>query len=266
MAQDDAHIYSEPQQVEQELASFFEMTQEVYGALGLSGVEVGVSTRPEESYAGEPADWDAAEAALIAAVKAAGFDCTIKAGDAAFYGPKVECDFRDVLGRPWTLATLQIDVSMPARFGLEYVGRDGAMHQPAMLHRAILGSLERFIALYIERTAGNFPFWLAPLQVAILPITDRHMAYAEQVEAKLSGAGIRAHVDGRSEKLGFKIREAEIQKIPLMLVVGDKEVESGTVTPRRRHGSQQSSDAIGVDTLVAELSTLNEERRAEGTP
>jgi threonyl-tRNA synthetase len=238
------------------------MTEEVYEAVGISDVEVGVATRPESGFAGDPADWDFAEEALIAAVKGAGYDCRIKPGDAAFYGPKVEYDFRDVLGRPWTLSTLQIDVSMPTRFGLEYVGRDGGMHRPAMLHRAILGSLERFIALYIEMTRGDFPFWLAPVQVAILPVSDRHLAYARQVEAKLSNAGIRVDVDDRSEKLGYKIREAEVQKIPVMLVVGDEEVKSGTVTPRRRHESRTSRDAVEVDSLVAELSIDNERRRA----
>jgi threonyl-tRNA synthetase len=264
MAQDDAHIYCEPEQMEGELASFFEMTEEIYAALGISGVEVGVSTRPEGEFAGDPADWDIAEETLIAAVRGAGYDCRIKPGDAAFYGPKVECDFRDVLGRPWTLSTLQIDVLMPARFGLQYVGRDGEMHCPVMLHRAILGSLERFIALYIEMTRGDFPFWLAPVQVMIVTVSDRHLAYARQVEAKLGSAGIRVEVDDRSEKLGFKIREAEIQKIPVMLVVGDKEVESGTVTPRRRHESKKSRDAAPVDDLVAELSIENQQRRAEG--
>jgi threonyl-tRNA synthetase len=266
LAQDDAHIYCEPEQVEGELAAFFEMTEEVYGALGLANVDVGVSTRPEGGFAGDPADWEFAEETLIAAVRAAGFDCRVKPGDAAFYGPKVECDFRDVLGRAWTLATLQIDVSMPTRFGLEYVGRDGAMHCPAMLHRAVLGSLERFIALYTEMTGGDFPFWLAPVQVMVLPISDRHLAYAREVEAKLSNAGIRAQVDDRSEKLGFKVREAEVQKIPLMLVVGDKEAESGTAAPRWRHGSDASGEAAAVDTLVAELSIENARRRAASAP
>jgi threonyl-tRNA synthetase len=265
MAQDDAHIYCESEQVDDELRAFFEMTEEVYGALGLTGMDVGVSTRAEAGAAGDATDWDLAEQRLIDAVKEAGYDCRVKPGDAAFYGPKVECDFRDVLGRAWTLATLQIDVSMPGRFGLQYVGRDGAMHRPAMLHRAVLGSLERFIALYTEMTRGDFPFWLAPAQVVVLPISDRHLAYAREVEAKLSGAGVRAHVDDRSEKLGFKVREAEVQKIPLMLVVGDKEAESGTVTPRRRHTAKKSSEAVAVDALVAELSIENE-RRAASVP
>jgi len=265
MAQDDAHIYCQTEQMEAELGRFFAMTEEVYQSLGLTGVEVGVSTRPEGGFAGETADWDFAEQTLIAAVKQAGYDCSIKPGDAAFYGPKVECDFRDVLGRPWTLSTLQIDVSMPARFGLEYVGPDGEMHRPAMLHRAILGSLERFIALYTEMTGGDFPFWLAPVQVMLLPIADRHLTYAREVEARLSKAGIRAQVDDRSEKLGFKIREAEVHKIPVMLVVGDAEAESGTVTPRRRHTTEPSKTAVAVDALVAELSKENELRQAART-
>ena len=265
MAQDDAHIYCQTEQMEAELGRFFAMTEEVYQSLGLTGVEVGVSTRPEGGFAGETADWDFAEQTLIAAVKQAGYDCSIKPGDAAFYGPKVECDFRDVLGRPWTLSTLQIDVSMPTRFGLEYVGPDGEMHRPAMLHRAILGSLERFIALYTEMTGGDFPFWLAPVQVMLLPIADRHLTYAREVEARLSKAGIRAQVDDRSEKLGFKIREAEVHKIPVMLVVGDAEAESGTVTPRRRHTTEPSKTAVAVDALVAELSKENELRHAART-
>jgi threonyl-tRNA synthetase len=263
MAQDDAHIYCEPEQVEEELASFFAMTEEVYQALGLSGVEVGVSTRPESGFAGESADWDVAEQRLIDAVKAAGYDCRVKPGDAAFYGPKVECDFRDVLGRAWTLSTLQIDVSMPTRFELQYVGRDGKMHRPAMLHRAILGSLERFIALYIEMRAGNFPFWMAPVQVRVLPISDRHLEYAREVEARLGEVGIRVYVDDRNEKLGFKIREAEVQKIPLMLVAGDKEAESRSVTPRWRDESKTSGEAVALDTLVSELVIENETRRAK---
>ncbi|MBW2289076.1 MAG: threonine--tRNA ligase [Deltaproteobacteria bacterium] len=263
MAQDDAHIYCEPEQVEDELASFFEMTEEVYQALGLIGVEVGVSTRPESGFAGESADWDVAEQQLIDTVKAAGYDCRVKPGEAAFYGPKVECDFRDVLGRAWTLSTLQVDVSMPTRFELQYVGRDGEMHRPAMIHRAILGSLERFISLYIEMRAGNFPFWMAPVQVRVLPISDRHLEYAREVEAKLGEVGIRVHVDDRSEKLGFKIREAEVQKIPLMLVAGDKELESRSVTPRWRDESKTSGEAVAIDTLVSELKIENETRRAK---
>ncbi|MDH3212471.1 MAG: threonine--tRNA ligase [Myxococcales bacterium] len=252
MAQDDAHIFCEPEQMPAELDAFFAMTAEVYAALGLEGVAVAVSTRAER-YAGDPADWDVAERTLVEAVERAGYACAIKPGEAAFYAPKVEFDFRDVLDRPWTLATLQIDVAMPTRFGLRYVGRDGGIHRPAMLHRAILGSLERFIALYIEQTGGDFPLWLAPLQVRVLPIAERHLGYARRVEATLARAGIRADVDLRNEKLGYKVREAEIQKVPIMLVVGDQEQTNGTVTPRHRLGSQPATEALPVDALVAQL-------------
>ena len=259
-AQDDAHIYCEPDQVPEEIDSFFRMTAEVYDKLGLEGVEMSVSTRSEE-FLGEPADWDVAEKALIEAVERAGFKCRVKAGDAAFYAPKVEADFKDVLGRAWTLATIQIDMAMPARFGLRYVGRDGELHQPAMLHRAVLGSLERFIGIYIEHTGGDFPFWLSPVQVVVLPISDRHAPRAHEIQSALSSVRIRAEVDNRSETLGFRIRDAEKQKIPLTLVIGDEEVERGTVSPRLRK-SKQAMDAMSADTLVGVLQTANAERRS----
>lgn len=262
MAQDDAHIYCEPDQVSEEVNRFFEMMNEVYRDLGIGGVQVSVSTRPDP-FLGEPADWDRAEATLIEAVKAAGYPCGIKPKEGAFYGPKVECDFFDVLGRRWTLATIQIDTAMPSSFGLRYVGRDGHEHQPAMLHRAVLGSLERFISIYLEHTAGDFPLWLAPVQVGVLPITERHVEYAAKVTEALRARGIRADLDARNEKLGFKIREAETQKIPVMVVVGDQEEASGTVTPRRRHGSKESA-AIPLDAFAAGLAEEIATRRMAG--
>jgi threonyl-tRNA synthetase len=269
MAQDDAHIYCEPDQVPQEIAGFFAMVDEVYTALDLEGVEMSVSTRPDE-FLGEPADWDSGEKELVAAVERAGYSCGIKEKDAAFYGPKVECDFRDVLGRAWTLATLQIDMAMPGRFGLRYVGRDGELHQPAMLHRAVLGSLERFIAIYIEHTGGDFPFWLCPEQVAILPIAERHTAHGARVHERLQRAGVRSVLDDRSETLGFKIREAETQKIPLMLVIGDQEEENGTVAPRLRKsragkGGEGKADieVMSVDDITERLGQATRERRAQ---
>ena len=266
MAQDDAHIYCEPDQVPQEIASFFDMVAEVYTALGLEGVEMSVSTRPEE-FLGEAADWEVAERELIGAVERAGYGCGVKAGDAAFYGPKVECDFRDVLGRSWTLATLQLDMAMPGRFELRYVGRDGQLHQPAMLHRAVLGSLERFMAIYIEHTGGDFPFWLSPVQTAILPIAERHTEHGARVREQLQAAGIRTMLDDRSETLGFKIRDAETQKIPLMLVIGDQESENGTVAPRLRKargGTDNSEiDAMTVDQIAKQLGRANNERHVE---
>ncbi len=259
-AQDDAHIYCEPDQVPQEIDGFFRMTAEVYEKLGVEGVEMAVSTRPEQ-FLGDPADWDVAERALVEAVERAGFHCHVKHGEAAFYAPKVEADFKDVLGRAWTLATIQIDMAMPGRFGLRYVGRDGALHQPAMLHRAVLGSLERFIGIYIEHTGGDFPFWLAPLQVVLLPISDRHATRAHEIAQAISATKVRAEVDDRSETLGFRIRESEKQKIPLTLVIGDEEVAGGTVSPRLRK-SKQAMDAMSVGVLVEQLRNANAERRA----
>ena len=192
----------------------------------------------------------------------AGFSCRIKPGEAAFYAPKVEADFRDVLGRAWTLATIQIDMAAPGRFGLRYVGRDGELHQPAMLHRAVLGSLERFIAIYIEHTGGDFPFWLAPIQVAVLPIAERHEEYGRKVHQRLQAGHLRAFLDDRSETLGFKIREAETQKIPLMLVVGDQEEADGSVAPRLRKGPKSSAPSQELDHVVARLVEATVLRRA----
>jgi len=272
MAQDDAHIFCEPDQIAGEIAAFFDLVKEVYSTLDLEGVEMSVSTRPDE-FLGDAADWDVAEKTLIDAVEAAGYPCGIKEKDAAFYAPKIECDFRDVLGRVWTLATIQIDMAAPGRFELRYVGRDGELHQPAMLHRAVLGSLERFMAIYIEHTGGDFPFWLCPVQVAILPIAERHVDHGARVREQLQRAGVRSVLDDRSETLGFKIREAETQKIPLMLVIGDQEDENGTVTPRLRKqraakGKQDPAeggdiDAISVEHITEQLSRATQGRQAQ---
>jgi len=252
MAQDDAHIFCENEKIMTEASRFFEMVHKVYSDLGLSGVSVSVSTRPEKFF-GDPGDWDEAEKILIEAVQAAGYDCGIKEGEAAFYAPKVEFDFEDVLGRSWTLATLQIDLAMPARFQLSYIGPDGQEHRPAMLHRAILGSLERFIAIYLEHTAGDLPIWMAPVQVILLPIADRHLDYASRVEKALHAKGIRVKLDARSEKLGFKVREAELNKIPVIAVMGDKEEEQETVTMRRRSDSKRDERVVDLETFRIEL-------------
>ena len=236
------------------------MMREIYDALGLDQVEVYVSTRPDE-FIGDPADWDRAEQALIRAVEDAGYPCGIKPGEGAFYAPKVECDFRDVLGRSWTLGTVQVDMAQPGRFGLRYVGRDGQEHEPAMLHRAVLGSLERFIAIYLEHTGGDFPLWLAPVQVVVLPIAERHVDYGRKVHRALQSRGVRAELDDRNEKLGFKIREAETQKLPVMVVIGDQEVANGTVTPRRRH-AKPDGESVSLDAFVDDLVATIAERRA----
>ncbi len=253
-AQDDAHVFCEPEQVEGEIHSFFELLRESYDALGLGDVSVAVSTRPERGFLGDPQEWERAERMLESAVAGAGFDYHIKKGEAAFYAPKVECDFEDLLGRVWTLGTIQYDMAMPERFGLRYIGRDGAEHRPAMLHRAVLGSIERFLAIYIEHTGGDFPLWLSPQQVVILPIADRHREYAEQVHSALFGAGLRSKVDDRSEKLNYRIREAELQKVPVMCVVGDREQQAGAVSLRCRpvHGLPEGE--LALDGFVRDIS------------
>jgi len=243
MAQDDAHIFCRQDQVQKEIENVLEMVNEVHRDLGLSGVRVSVSTRPDK-FAGDPADWERTERLLIEAVERSGHPCGIKPGEGAFYGPKIEYDFSDVLGRAWQLSTLQMDVAMPASFDLRYVGADGAEHRPAMMHRAILGSLERFIGIYLEHTAGAFPLWLAPVQVVVLPVSERHEAYAREVVRRLRAQEVSAELDARNETLGYRIRAGETGKIPLLLVVGHREEEERTVTVRRRGKKEQHSMSL----------------------
>jgi len=234
-AQDDAHIYCTPEQLDEELEQFVVMTKEVYKVFGFDRIEVTLQTRPAK-FLGRIELWDAAETALRRCLEGAGFAVEVLPGEGAFYGPKIGFDFRDVLERSWTLATVQIDCAMPERFGLRYVTPEGTEATPVMLHRAILGSIERFIAILLEHCAGAFPLWLAPVQLKILTVTDDHKEYAAQVFEQLRQGGWRAELDGRNEKLGYKIREAQLAKIPYAVVIGDKEVAAGTVAPRRRGG------------------------------
>ncbi len=242
-AQDDAHIYCTPEQVDDELAGFVAMTREVYQAFGFERIEVTLQTRPEK-FLGRIELWDAAEAALRRALERSGFSVKVLPGEGAFYGPKIGFDFRDVLERSWTLATVQIDCAMPERFDLKYVTAEGSEATPVMLHRAVLGSIERFIAILLEHCAGSLPLWLAPVQVTVLTVTDDQKQYAKTVTDALSEAGWRTELDGRNEKLGYKIREAQLAKIPYALVIGDKEVASQTVAPRRRGGKNLSPMAL----------------------
>lgn len=232
-AQDDAHIYCTEEQVAAEIATFFEMTRETYRDLGLGEVEVYVSTRGAHAIGSEE-NWERATAMLRTALEAAGFTYGIKEGEAAFYGPKVEFDFRDALRRPWTLSTIQVDLNMPERFDLGYIGSDGETHRPVMLHRAVLGSLERFIGIYLEHTEGRFPLWLAPLQAVVIPIADRHLDYAAEARAALAARGLRVEVDDGPDRMGAKIRRAQLQRVPYMLVVGDREQEAGALGVRHR--------------------------------
>jgi threonyl-tRNA synthetase len=231
-SQDDAHCFVTPDQIAAEVEALLRLVQRVYGDFGLE-YEAKLSTRPAE-FLGEIATWDHAEAGLRQALGAAGQAYTLNEGDGAFYGPKIDFDITDAIGRKWQCATIQLDYQMPQRFGLKYIGADNAEHCPVVIHRAIFGSFERFIALLIEHYAGAFPLWLAPLQAIVLPIADRHLDHARAVRHELAAAGLRVEVDERQEKIGYKIREAQLQKIPYMLVVGDREAAEGTVSVRSR--------------------------------
>jgi threonyl-tRNA synthetase len=250
MAQDDAHIFCAPGQLQQEIESFIAMTREVYAVFGFDRVEVTLQTRPEK-FLGRVELWDAAEAALRRGLEQAGYAVTELPGEGAFYGPKIGFDFRDVVERAWTLATVQIDCAMPERFGLKYVTPEGDMATPVMLHRAVLGSIERFIAILLEHTAGHLPLWLAPVQVRVLTLTERQEQYGRQLTDRLAQAGLRAELDDRNEKLGYKIREAQLMKIPYMAVVGDKEEQNASVAPRSRSG--ETGAPVPIESFIERL-------------
>ncbi len=230
--QDDAHIFMLPEQITEEIKGVVRLTDKIYSRFGFK-YKVELSTRPENSMGSEE-DWEIATAALKKALEEMKLDYELNEGDGAFYGPKIDFHLEDSLGRTWQCGTIQLDFQMPQRFNLEYVGEDGQKHRPIMIHRAIFGSIERFIGILIEHYAGNFPVWLAPMQVKILPITDRVAAYAKKIEEELKSANVRCSVDLRNEKVGYKIREAQLEKVPYMIVVGDKEVEDGSVAVRSR--------------------------------
>jgi len=256
-SQDDAHCFVAQEQIGEEVERLLGLVQRVYADLGLV-FEAKLATRPPE-FLGEAATWDSAEAQLKAALERAGQPYTLNEGDGAFYGPKIDFDVTDAIGRKWQCATIQLDYQMPARFGLKYTGADNAEHMPIVIHRAIFGSFERFIAIMIEHYAGAFPLWLAPLQAIVLPIVDRHAAYAETVRQRLAASGLRVQVDARTEKIGYKIREAQLQKIPYMLVVGDREVAEGAVAVRSRSGGD-----LGSRPLDAFIASALEEIQTKG--
>ena len=253
-AQDDAHIYCTPEQLDHELEQFVAMTKEVYKVFGFDRIEVTLQTRPEK-FLGRIELWESAEGALRRCLERAGFAIKVLPGEGAFYGPKIGFDFRDVLERSWTLATVQIDCAMPERFDLRYVTPEGTEAVPVMLHRAVLGSIERFIAILLEHCAGAFPLWLAPVQARILTVTDAQKQYAENVFEQLRRDDWRAELDDRNEKLGYKIREAQLAKIPYALVIGDKEVAAETVAPRRRGGENLPPEKLAgfIERLRAEV-------------
>lgn len=230
--QDDAHIFMMPSQIKEEIQNVIKLFDQVYGTFGLK-YHAELSTRPEDSM-GDAETWEKTTNALRDAMEDFGLEYVVNEGDGAFYGPKIDFHLTDSIGRTWQCGTIQLDMQLPEKFDLTYVGEDGLKHRPVMIHRVVYGSIERFIGILIEHYAGAFPAWLAPTQVRILPITDKHVAYAKALSDKMFELGLRVYLDDRNEKIGYKIREAQVQKIPYMLVIGDKEVEEGAVAVRRR--------------------------------
>ena len=241
--QDDAHIFCRPDQVEEEIQGVMDFTFYLLGLFGFTGYEVYLSTRPEK-FVGEPQQWEMAQEALRRALKRQGIEYGVDEGGGAFYGPKIDVKIRDALGRSWQCTTVQFDFNLPQRFDLTYAGEDGHEHQPYMVHRAILGSLERFLGVLIEHYAGAFPVWLAPVQAVVIPIADRHLPYAGRVASVLRDRGLRVEVDQRGARMQAKIRDAQLMKVPYMLVVGDKEAEAEAAAVRLRDGSNLGALAL----------------------
>ena len=261
--QDDAHIFCRPDQLKKEFLDVLDLTVLVLSTFGMTDVRFRVGTRDPESskYVGSDENWSAAEAQIIEAVGEVGLPFTVEPGDAAFYGPKLDFVIKDVIGREWQLGTIQVDYNLPERFDIAYTGEDGLEHRPVMIHRAPFGSLERFVGILIEHYGGDFPLWLAPRQIAIIPIADRHNAYAEELRAELHAAGLRAEVDDSSNRMNAKVRSAELSKIPVMLIVGDQEQAGRAVSVRERTpgGHQERKDVAFAD-FKAELLTRYEGR------
>ena len=261
--QDDAHIFMTPEQIKDEIKGVVKLIDQVYSLFGFE-YHVELSTRPEDSM-GSDEDWEMATDALREALEEMKLPYVVNEGDGAFYGPKIDFHLVDCIGRTWQCGTIQLDFQLPQRFELEYIGADGEKHRPIMIHRVVFGSIERFIGILIEHFAGAFPTWLAPVQVKVLPISDKYMDYAQSVKEKLDEAGIRAEVDVRSEKIGYKIREAQTAKIPYMLVVGQKEEEEGTVAVRSRFAGDEGARSLDVfiGDLLKEIETKENRKKAE---
>jgi threonyl-tRNA synthetase len=257
--QDDAHIFCTPDQIEDEVVSCLEFAVDVLKTFGFEQYEAELSTwdgGKSGKYLGSPELWTMAENALKRATERLNLKVSITPDDAAFYGPKIDMKLLDALGRKWQLSTVQFDFNLPGKFGLEYIAEDGKKHQPLMVHRALYGSVERFFGILIEHYAGAFPLWLAPVQTVVMPITDRQLEYAQKVHARLEAAGLRSHLDDRKEKVQLKIRDAQMQKVPYMLVVGDREAEAGSVAVRhRKHGDL---GAKPLEQFVEEVTKLVE--------
>ena len=253
--QDDAHIFMTQEQIKDEIKGVVGLIDQVYSLFGFK-YHVELSTRPEDSM-GSDEDWEAATDGLRSALDELGLPYVVNEGDGAFYGPKIDFHLTDSIGRTWQCGTIQLDFQLPQRFDLTYMGADGEKHRPIMIHRVVFGSVERFIGILIEHFAGAFPFWLAPVQVKILPISEKYLEFAGKVRAALEDAGIRTELDERSEKIGFKIRAAQMEKVPFMMVLGDKEAESGEVAVRARDGSQET---MSLDAFIEKCAKLTAEK------
>ena len=262
--QDDAHIFCTPEQIEDEVVGCIDFALEVLRVYGFDKYQVELSTwdpNDQKTYAGRPDQWELAERSLEHALKRRNIEYKTIPGEAAFYGPKIDIKLVDAIGRPWQLTTVQFDFTLPERFQLEYVGEDGKRHQPLMVHRALYGSVERFFGVLIEHYAGAFPVWLSPVQVAIIPIGEKHHAYAYEVGEKLKAGGVRVHVDARNEKMNAKIREHAMQKVPFQLVLGDREMQSHEVNVRVR-GQEKAEGSVAVEAFVERVKTLIETKAA----
>ncbi len=258
MTQDDAHIFCRPDQVVDEVNGVLDLTFFLLSSFGFSEYDVMLSTRPEKAV-GDAEQWELATESLRSTLVARGIDYEVDEGGGAFYGPKIDIHIRDAIGRQWQITTVQFDFNLPQRFGLTYIGDDGQEHRPYMVHRALLGTMERFMGVLIEHYAGAFPVWLAPVQAIVIPIADRHNEYAEQLRKQLEGSKIRAAVDDGNDRMNAKIRNAQVQKVPYMLVVGDREVESGGASVRLRSG--ENLRAMSVEDTVARILTDVESRQ-----
>lgn len=242
--QDDAHLFMLPEQIKEEIIGVIEFVEYIYGVFGFD-YHVELSTKPENAM-GTNEEWERAISALREALEEKGIPYIVNEGDGAFYGPKIDFHIKDCIGRTWQCSTIQLDFQMPQRFDLNYVGADGEKHRPIMIHRVLYGSIERFIGILIEHFAGKFPTWLSPVQVKILPITDKHIGYAKELEKEMKEKGIRVELDSRNEKIGYKIREAQLNKIPYMLIIGDKELEAKTVAVRTREDGDKGIEGISI--------------------
>jgi threonyl-tRNA synthetase len=246
--QDDAHLFCRPDQMPEEIDRVLQFSLNILRAFGFQEFQAYLATRDPQKSAGEARDWEAPTEALRMALERAEIPYQVDEGEATFYGPKIDLKIKDALGREWQLSTIQFDFTLPERFDLTYIGEDGKEHRPYMIHRALLGSMERFMGVLIEHFDGAFPVWLAPVQAKLIPIADRHFDYAREVARRLKDAGLRAEVDERSERMNAKIRDAQMEKIPYMLVIGDREIEADSVAVRLR--SNENLGALPVDQFI----------------